>query len=573
MKKIIKIIFIVYKNPRKEIIKFVFFSLLATLLEVVSVGAVYPFISSIFYSNNNFLKIFSFSLDNKFSVIILCSLLILIFFLKNVYTGFFIYWQNSFIYNTYVKTSLILLKNYLSKKYNFFYTNNSAVIVNNIYGETRGLSFVVGSFLKLLSEALILIAVLSFLFYFQPYITFYLFMTLVIFLFFYKKFIKKYFNFLGEERTKYINLMLKELKVMFDGIKTIKIMNKEDYFYKEYKNYIKSYSKSAILHSTISDIPRVIFEIISIILISFFIIYNSISNIDLQNTIPILAVYIVAAFRILPGFNRILYSYQNIVYSYVTINTIYDKIQKKLEVSISNKNNIQILNFNKFINISNLNFNYEGSNVNFFQNLNLSIFKNDFIGIIGESGSGKSTLINLISGLHKFNNGYVKIDNSQIDTDYKINLWQQKIGYVSQVTFIKEGTVKNNIAFGVEVDKIDDELVIKAMKNAELGVFLNKIKYNLNSTINENGLNLSLGEQQRFGIARALYRQSDLFILDEPTSSLDNETEEKFINFLEKFSNIKTIILVSHKSSNMKLCNKIFKIEQVNNHREIIQIK
>jgi ABC-type multidrug transport system fused ATPase/permease subunit len=573
MKKIIEIIFIVYKYPKTQIIKFVSFSLLATLLEVVSVGAVYPFISSIFYNNNNILKIFSFSLDDKLFVIILCILLILIFFLKNAYTSFFIYWQNSFIYNTYAKTSLTLLKNYLSEKYNFFYMTNSAVIVNNIYSETRGFAFVVGSFLKLLSETFILIAVLSFLFYFQPYITFYLFLTLVIFLFFYKKFIKKYFNFLGEERIKYINLMLKELKVIFDGIKTIKIMNKEDYFYSEYKKYIKNYSNSAIIHSTFSDIPRVIFELISIILISFFIIYNSISNIDLQNTIPVLAVFIVAAFRILPGFNRILSSYQNIVYSYATINTIYDRIQKKLNVSISDKNNIQILNFNKSINISNLNFNYEGSNSNFFQNLNLSIYKNDFIGIIGESGSGKSTLINLISCLHKFNNGYVKIDNTQIDTDYKINLWQKKIGYVSQVAFIKEGTVKNNVAFGIEVDKIDDERVIKAMKNAELEVFLNKIKYNLNLIINDNGLNLSLGEQQRFGIARALYLQSDLFILDEPTSSLDKETEEKFINFLEKFSNIKTIILVSHKSSNMRLCNKIFKIEQINNHREIIQIK
>jgi ABC-type bacteriocin/lantibiotic exporter with double-glycine peptidase domain len=288
---------------------------------------------------------------------------------------------------------------------------------------------------------------------------------------------------------------------------------------------------------------------------------------------PILAVFIIAALRVLPGFNKILTSYQNIIYSNTTINIVYNEVENKYENIILDKYSKDYLYFNKSITISNLNFNYEGKNFNFFEKLDLRIDKNDFVGIIGKSGSGKSTLINLISCLYNFNNGYIKIDNFKIDTDDKIILWKKKIGYVTQSTFIKEGTVKGNIAFGVEENEINNEKVIKAMKEAELENFLEKINYNLNSDIHENGLNLSLGEQQRFGIARALYNESELFILDEPTSSLDKDTEEKFIEFLNKFSKMKTIILISHKFSNMKSCNKIFEIKQEYETRRVAQVK
>ena len=269
-------------------------------------------------------------------------------------------------------------------------------------------------------------------------------------------------------------------------------------------------------------------------------------------------------------------SYQNIIYYSTTVNIIYNSYYEKLNYDNSHSSkheNFDAINFNNQIKIDSLNFNHDGKDYDFFQEISLLIKKNDCIGLVGESGSGKSTLINLISCLYNFNNGFIEIDNLKINTDYRINLWQRKIGYVSQSIFIKEGTVRDNIAFGMKEDQIDNDKVINAMKNAELEVFLKKINYNLDSVIKENGINLSLGEQQRFGIARALYNDCDLFILDEPTSSLDKDTEENFINFLNKFSKNKTVIIISHKLSNTEFCNKIFKIEQENDKRKIIQIK
>ena len=574
MKKIIKILFLVFNNANTQIVKFVFLSLFATILEVVSVGTIYPFINSIFYKNNHFiLETLKLNLESNSIVVILCITIILVFLLKNIYSGFFIYWQNKFIQNIYKIISMNLLKNYLSKKYSFFYINNSTILINNIYIESKNFAFVVGSFIKFLSEIFIFIFMCIFLFFFQPYITLFLLTFFLVFSFFYKKFIKKFFNLWGQQRTQYTNLMLKELRVIFEGIKTIKIMNKENYFFKEFKRYIDNFSKSAVLHSTSTEFPKIFFEIISVTFISIFIIFNLESDSNSQNIISILAVFVVAAFRLIPGFNRILVSYQNIVYSYTTINIIYNEVKEKLEQVQLDENYADTINFKKSIEISCLNFNYEGNNFNFFENLNLSINKNDFVGIIGESGSGKSTLVNLIACLYSFNNGSIEVDNLKINTNHKINLWQKKIGYVSQATFLKEGTVRNNIAFGIEDNKIDNEKVLKSMASAELGNFLSKINYDLNSNIKESGINLSLGEQQRFGIARALYNRSELFILDEPTSSLDVDTEENFINFLEGFSKTQTIILVSHKFSTMKFCNKIFKIEQIGNNRKIIQVK
>ena len=574
MKKILKILFFIYKNPKKEIIKFIFLSILALSLEVLSVGAIYPFINSIFYKNNNFiLETLNLNLENKITIIILCIALILIFFIKNIYSAFFIYWQNKFSQNIYKSISIILLKNYLAEKYSFFHKNNSSSLINNVYTESKNFSFAVASLLKLFSEILLLISMILFLFFFQFYIATFLLIFFLLFTFFYKRFVKKFFNLWGKQRTYYGTLMLRELKVIFEGIKTIKIMHKEIYFIHEFKKYLESFSKSAILQSTSAEFPKIFFEIISVTLIVIFIIFNIGETNNLQNLVAILAVFVVAAFRLLPGFNRILVSYQNIIYYSTTVNIIYNAHNQQLNSDIVEDKKIDAINFENYIKIDGLNFNYDGKDFNFFEDLNLLINKNDCIGIVGESGSGKSTLVNLISCLYSFNNGYIEVDNIKINTNYRINLWQRKIGYVSQATFIKEGTVKDNIAFGVEENQIDNEKVIKAMRSAELENFLNKIDYNLDSNIKESGINLSLGEQQRFGIARTLYNQSDLFILDEPTSSLDGNTEKNFINFIKEFSKNKTIIMISHKSSNIEFCNKIFKIEQINNKRRIIQIK
>ena len=574
MNKIIKILFLIYPDSKKKIVTFVLFSLLSSILEIVSIGSIYPFISTVFYKSNNFfLEIFHLNLASNSSVIILCFILFLIFIVKNIFTIFFVHWQNSFVLSLYKDSSLALLSTYLSKKYSFFYMNSSAKIINNISLETKNFAYTVGSFLKFLSEILVLISILIFLIFFETYITLYLLIFLSLFLFFYKKFIKNLFSFFGEERTKYSILMLRELKTILDGIKIIKIMSKENYFIKSFKKYAENFSKSAISHLAFSELSKPLFETICIFLILTSVIFNLILNQDMQSIIPTLAVFLIAALRVLPGFNKILTSYQNIIYANVAINIVHNDIQKEYKNIILNKYSNDYLYFNESILISNLNFNYEGKDSNFFEKINLRINKNDFVGICGESGSGKSTLINLISCLYNFNNGHIKIDDSKIDTDDKIFLWKKKIGYVTQATFIKQGTVKSNIAFGVEEDEIDNKKVLKVMKEAELDSFLNKIKYNLNSDIHENGLNLSLGEQQRFGIARALYNESELFILDEPTSSLDEDTEENFIRFLKKFSKTKTIILVSHKFSNMKSCNKIFEIKQEYDTRSIIQVK
>jgi ABC-type multidrug transport system fused ATPase/permease subunit len=577
MNKILKIFFFIYKNPKKKIIKFIFFSILALILEVISIGAIYPFINSIFNNNRNFiLNGINLNIENKNIIIILCVAIILIFILKNIYYIFFIYWQNKFSQNIYKITSVFLLNNYMSQKYNFFYKNNTSTLINNVYVESKNFSFAIASLLKLFSELLVLSSVILFLFFFQFYVALSLLTFFLVFSFFYKIFVKKFFNQWGRQRTYFGTLMLRELKVIFEGIKTIKIMHKENYFINEFKKYIKNFSKSAILQSTFAEFPKIFFEIISVFLIIIFVIYNIETNINPIDFLAVLAVFVVAGFRLLPAFNRIIVSYQNIIYYSTTVNIIYNSYYEKLNYdnSHASKNeNLDAINFNNHIKIDSLNFNHDGKDYDFFQEISLLIKKNDCIGLVGESGSGKSTLINLISCLYSFNNGFIEIDNLKINTDYRVNLWQNKIGYVSQATFIKEGTVKDNIAFGVQDNQIDNEKVIKAMRSAELESFLNKIDYNLNTNIKESGINLSLGEQQRFGIARALYNDCDLFILDEPTSSLDKDTEENFINFLNKFSKNKTVIIISHKLSNTEFCNKIFKIEQENDKRKIIQIK
>ena len=209
----------------------------------------------------------------------------------------------------------------------------------------------------------------------------------------------------------------------------------------------------------------------------------------------------------------------------------------------------------------------------FFDNISFTIKKNDCVGIFGASGSGKSTLVDLIACILNGENSYLTIDDYHIKSSADSSVWKNKIGYVAQSTFILNDTLRNNIAFGLDKEKINDDKVLSVLKSVQLNNLLLRFDHNLNYLLSENGSNLSIGEKQRIGIARALYRESEVYIFDEPTSSLDPDNEKIFINFLEEFKKNKTVIMISHKKSNLRICNIIFEVIVYKNLNNIISRK
>ena len=282
------------------------------------------------------------------------------------------------------------------------------------------------------------------------------------------------------------------------------------------------------------------------------------SDQDITALLPLLSLIVVSIIRIMPGLNLI----QNSISTLKTIMPSYNYIQEQLKNYQDNsllEKEKKSISFKEYISLSDISFRYPNNEKNVLNKINININKGDKLGIVGKSGSGKTTMVNMLLGLIHPTEGDMYIDNKKIDF-FKYE-WKNIIGYVPQDIFLLEDTIKNNITFGIEKTNIDEELVKNVCKQAQIYDFVMSLPHDLNTLIGERGYNLSAGQRQRLGIARVLYRRPDLLVLDESTSSLDNETEKKFIDDVFKSSKEKTIIFISHKLDALKNCNKIYRLD------------
>jgi len=293
------------------------------------------------------------------------------------------------------------------------------------------------------------------------------------------------------------------------------------------------------------------------------VIYSHLSGIKNSEILVLIAVFAAAAFRLLPSFNRINVSFSNIRYGMPSIDILYQEKNNISLIEKKNQNNVvHNLNakkiFNSSIRVEKLYFGY--NKINVLENVNLEIQKNSIIGIVGSSGSGKSTFVDLILDLQKPNKGSIYIDNLNISS--LDQTWRNFIGYVPQNIYLLDDTLKKNIAFGLDEVQIDDKKIFNSLKLSQLDDFVsNNLKDGINTNIGEGGIRLSGGQRQRIGIARALYKNPELIIFDESTSSLDLKTEERIIETIKSIRQNKTFIIISHRTSTLKVCDVVYEIK------------
>ena len=571
MFKIIKILNLFFSGTKIKVFLFLALTMLAMILEILSIGMIFPVFSTLINDdsiNNNF--IFNkFAIDlidvNKLLIILLVAYLV-----KNLYLLFFNWWQAKFSNDIYVQSSSALLKKYTLGDYIFFIKNNSSSLVQNVYEETKNFSAVVAHYLTLLLEIVVTISVSILLLFINFKISLTTILIFSIIFILYNKIIKLKLSEWGKERIAFSKLQLINLNEMFDGMKTIKAYGVEKSFLNLYYKHILRYAKVKTYQATFNSFPKILLEIISILIIFLIIFYFLSSGHTFKSIVPYLAVITGAAFRLLPSINRIIVSYQNISF-YKTSILILEKEFSSIKSDNKKYDKLPTINFNKKILIKNFDFRYEDNGKFIFKNENFIIDKFDCLGIVGKSGAGKTTLIDLLMGLYKFNQGEIIIDGYKLSNDSDYKAWQKKIGYVSQKTFLIKDTIRKNIALGVSENQINDKKILSVIKDAQLSEFIKKCSNGLDHNIQEKGINISEGEKQRLGIARALYNNPELIILDEPTSSLDKITEKNFLDFLNEFKNKKTLIIISHKESNMTICNRVIKIDLNRNQNKIIE--
>ena len=318
-------------------------------------------------------------------------------------------------------------------------------------------------------------------------------------------------------------------------------------------------------HSFITSLPRLWFEIIALSGLVIMIFLMLIDGQKINNIFPTLSLFAVAAIRILPGIHKVIHSIQVIQYTKPSLDVIYMEFKNfkiKSQENYINKNVQYLSDINKKtffdfkkIKLDNLTFKYPNTDNIILNNINISIDKNSSIGIIGESGAGKSTLVDIFLGLLEPQDGKILVDNINIRSDLKS--WQINIGYVPQFVFLSDDSIENNIAFGVSNNDINHKKILECLEMAQLTEFINSLTSGVKTIVGEHGARLSGGERQRIGIARSLYNNPDILVFDEATSSLDNKTEKNFIEVVRELQKNKTIIIISHRLSSVKYCNKI----------------
>ena len=535
------------------------------LLEIVSIYLIYKLIILItnksFDINNEFINLFennflSLTIQVNFKQFLI--IIIILFLFKFIYLLVLYFCKYYFVNNVRVKLSSLILKSYLQKKDNFYLKNKSSVLIRNVEAEVGQYSLgILQPLLIFFSEVFLLLGILIFLFISNPSLIMVCFGLLFIISQIYFISIKKILSNHGQQRQKYTGKTLSALMEIFQGLKILKIFNAENYFYLKYINFSKKLARSNIIVGTFSQVPKFGLEFIIVFSITIYLLYISSSQ-NISLAFETLALLAIASFKLIPSISRILFSLQNVRFNKPSLDILVKEVDKSDGIK-----NLQFdfkpFNFKNKIEFKNVDFKYKSSNQKILNNVNFTIKKGSTIGIVGESGAGKSTFINLLMGFLEPTNGEILIDSLKLKK-FK-NQWMKLIGYVPQKLFLTDDTIKQNIAIGIDLLKIDNSKIKQAIKLSQLENLTKKFRNLYKESLGEQGSKISGGQIQRISLARSFYKDSQIYIFDEATNSLDNNTETKILNTVQKITKNKTLIIISHKIASLDFCDKVFRIK------------
>jgi ATP-binding cassette subfamily C protein len=377
---------------------------------------------------------------------------------------------------------------------------------------------------------------------------------------FYKS-VSGYLKILGQQVQSSVKFAGQAVLEGFGSIKEVKLFGREEFFPNRYYFNMMENARANWRSSTINTTPRLFLEVIavgSVVLIIIFI--QAQGERDIKTILPTLSLFAVATVRLIPSLSQIVANLQLIRFESPAVDVIYKDMKLLNQVDSVESSSIQSLQqpliFKKVIKVCDLRYVYPNSDVRVLHGVSLEIHKGQAVAFVGSSGASKTTLANLILGLLKPSEGYIYTDDQ--DIFQHLQAWQRNIGYVPQSIYLLDATIRNNVAFGLEKKEIDDSKVCKAIQIAQLEMFIKDLPEGLDTVIGENGIRLSGGQRQRLGIARALYHEPEILVLDEATSSLDGETEKAVNRSIELLSGQKTLIIIAHRLSTIQSCDRIY---------------
>jgi ATP-binding cassette subfamily C protein len=534
--------YIFQKKEINSLCIILFFLLLVTFLDAISFSAIIPVANAIFFEKSLNIPFFQtndpLSLNYKFIVL---AIFVLIFIIKNFIIIFFNFFFTDFFKKINNRISSMVFSLFLNQEYKFFLKDSSKELFQKILKDLNLLNIFFISLVTFASEVIFFFAISCVLIFINFKIFSFVFFGFsiftIIYMYTFKKKIK-YWSYQSRDSSSNLHNLTME---GFIGFKDIIIYNLKNNFNNKFGQNVNIFNHAAARITFLNNVQRYWLEIVGIIIICLALSYLIFFKIEIVELIPILGLFVIVIFRILTSLNRIVINFQNIKFFYPSFATIAKECKNALNLQKVEFNNN--FNFENYIEFSNVSFGYSKSK-KILNKVNLKIYKNQCVGIFGNNGSGKSTFLNLVAGLLQSTEGKITIDG-------KFNLyenresWFKNISYVQQDIFLLDGSIEYNIT-------LQNELIYNKSRLNEVNKILNLDKYfstlpnGLSTQVGTNGMSLSGGQKQIISIARALYKDSTIFIFDEPTSAMDTTNSLLIKNLIYKIKDNKTMIVITH---------------------------
>ena len=561
-----KIYSLLIPSERKKALILLILVIIGMGLEIMGIGLVIPVISLISQQNLALtypkLEPVLNALGNPSQtqlIIIAMITMVIVNLIKALSIAFLTWRQTSFTMGVQVQISQRLFTTYLRQPYVFYLQRNSSQLIRNTVTEVNQFAGAISNAISILTDGLVALGIVALLMIFEPLGTIIVILFLGLATLFFYRLTRKHIIQWGETRQIHEGFRIQNLQEGLGGAKDVKIFGRESDFLNQYYVHNTKSAKAGQLHQTLLSLPRLWLELLAIIALATLVIVMISQGQNIGQIIPVLGLFTASAFRLMPSVNKMITSLQSLRYALPVINILYDEFG--LPAPDPNTQNGLIKKaFQNEIRLININYTYPNTPAPTLYNFSFEIKKGEFVGFIGTSGSGKSTMVDVILGLLTPDIGQIKVDGEDIYQN--LRAWQNQIGYVPQHIYLTDDTLRRNVAFGLSNEEIDDAAVHKAILAAQLEPFVKSLPNGLETLVGERGVRLSGGQRQRIGIARALYHDPSVLVLDEATSSLDMVTERSVMKTVTSLHGRKTILIIAHRFSTVENCDRLYRLEE-----------
>lgn len=564
-----KLRYIFSHKEKMQLIGILAIVIIGSFMELLGVSVFMPFIQILLDPNsiqtNELLNYFYTLLGFTTVEAYLSAIAIMICFVylfKNIYLTFMQNTMLNFSYKTRMNLATRLLTTYMSQPYTFHLGKNIAELQRNLQYDTNQFMLLVNAALQLLAECAVIGCLGFYLFHTSHSITLVIMVLLAICVGLFFMISKKVSTRLGRENEENNAKLYQWINQSLGGIKEVKVLNREGFFVNSYKKVYKRLIKGAKNNEILAAIPKYIVETVCMVgMLIAIIIKMYFGRNDFQAFVVQLSAFAVAAFRLLPSVGKLNAYINSVMYSKSSLDLIYRDL-KEIEnckmIDFKERKEVEEWNLENKIELKNIAYHYPDSNKLVLSDVSFSIKKGETIALIGSSGAGKTTLADILLGLLQPVKGTILVDGKNIYDN--MDAWHRMLGYIPQTIYLSDDTIRNNIAFGIKEEDIDDEAIKDALKKAQLYDFVQTLEKGVDTFVGDRGVRLSGGQRQRIGIARALYYNPEVLILDEATSALDNETETAVMEAIESLKGMKTMVIIAHRLTTLKNADVIYEV-------------